>query len=886
MGGRSASTGWSPAATGRSTRSGSRRATASGRATSRPTRRPYEAGSRLRGRASTRRAGSSAARRSSRRGRRGRGSGCAAWSSTIRARSALGNEPVRIDGAIVGRVTQRRLRLRRRALDRLRLPAAGPGRDRDARRGRGVRPVDRLRGGRRAALRPDRREDPIVTDDRSPAAGRRGGRAGRPVRRARAGCRRPAWSAAGRGRRRRARGLAGVRPGGLRRGRRDRAAALPARPRDHDQARPLVRDPADRAIERLIRERIRARFPDHGLVGEEYGRRPARARSRWYIDPIDGTHNYIRGVPLFGTLLALEVDGELQVGVLSAPALRERWYAPGGAGARGRWAPPACRDRGAIHVSRVAGAGRRAGPLRLGRRDRGVRAGARLPGPPRGGLARARVRRLLGLCAGRRGGGRGDGRGRPVRRGTSLRRSSASRRPAAGSPTSPGGAASTAARSSPRTGCSTTRCSPRSAADAAPSARSTQTRPRGRGRTSRSRHRADAGCSWVATSQQSLDQGDSRHASVRAPAGAQRHPVRTLAGSAASVSAATPSPVVGHVYVNNNSAVHNGVAGFDRHADGSLAPMSGSPYPDRWRGTGSPTGSAGAIQFSSDGGTSSPSTRPATTSRSSGSSDDGSLRLVDTERLARHDAGQHRRPSGPRLRRKHRRRWEQLHRLPATIGGHLWSISQGSTVALPDTALPGQVLFSGDGRTRWPGRGSARAPARPIIDSFRVGVDRPPDRGSRLALPGPADRSVRERVPANEPEPAVRLERPRRRTARAACRPTTSGSDATLSADRRLSVRRQPDRAMLGRDQPRRPLPLRHQHGEQLDFALLGSPRSGSLTLLGSTPFNEPDRSPSVRRSALSRRPVTCTSSTPVRRRSVSSRSAAETSPSCRPRRS
>ena len=109
---------------------------------------------------------------------------------------------------------------------------------------------------------------------------------------------------------------------------------------------------ADTAIERHLRERIRARFPDHGFVGEEYGEEAGRSSSRWYIDPIDGTHNYIRGVPLFGTLLALEVDGELQVGVMSAPALRERWYAARGLGA---WATGAAGMEGPrrIGVSRV-----------------------------------------------------------------------------------------------------------------------------------------------------------------------------------------------------------------------------------------------------------------------------------------------------------------------------------------------------------------------------------------------------------------------------------------------------------------------------------------------------------------------------------------------------
>ncbi len=83
---------------------------------------------------------------------------------------------------------------------------------------------------------------------------------------------------------------------------------------------------ADTAVERAVRERIRARFPDHGLVGEEYGEQPSASGRRWIIDPIDGTHNYMRGVPVFATLLALEIDGRLAVGVVSAPALQRRWF--------------------------------------------------------------------------------------------------------------------------------------------------------------------------------------------------------------------------------------------------------------------------------------------------------------------------------------------------------------------------------------------------------------------------------------------------------------------------------------------------------------------------------------------------------------------------------
>jgi len=89
----------------------------------------------------------------------------------------------------------------------------------------------------------------------------------------------------------------------------------------------------DTAIETAIRTRLAEQFPDHGIVGEEYGAAEGAGSTRWYLDPIDGTHNFMRGVPLFGTLLAVEHDGELQVGVVSAPALGQRWWASRGRGA-------------------------------------------------------------------------------------------------------------------------------------------------------------------------------------------------------------------------------------------------------------------------------------------------------------------------------------------------------------------------------------------------------------------------------------------------------------------------------------------------------------------------------------------------------------------------
>jgi histidinol-phosphatase len=111
---------------------------------------------------------------------------------------------------------------------------------------------------------------------------------------------------------------------------------------------------ADTSIERRIRELIGRAYPDHGLVGEEYGTEDGTGTVRWYIDPIDGTHNFMRGVPLFGTLLAVEEDGEVVAGVMSAPALGERWYATRGSGswAVGSLGPAAGTSR-RIGVSKV-----------------------------------------------------------------------------------------------------------------------------------------------------------------------------------------------------------------------------------------------------------------------------------------------------------------------------------------------------------------------------------------------------------------------------------------------------------------------------------------------------------------------------------------------------
>lgn len=89
---------------------------------------------------------------------------------------------------------------------------------------------------------------------------------------------------------------------------------------------------ADREAETLIRRRVGARYPEHAVVGEEYGEDDKEATHRWLVDPIDGTKAFVRGVPLYGVLVGLEVEGRIEVGVANFPALGELCAAATGLG--------------------------------------------------------------------------------------------------------------------------------------------------------------------------------------------------------------------------------------------------------------------------------------------------------------------------------------------------------------------------------------------------------------------------------------------------------------------------------------------------------------------------------------------------------------------------
>lgn len=109
---------------------------------------------------------------------------------------------------------------------------------------------------------------------------------------------------------------------------------------------------ADRAVEDTIRSALRRARPDDQILGEERGHSAGVASSReWIIDPIDGTSGYLRGLPIWATMIALSIDGIPQLGVISAPALRKRWWAAHGHGA---WTRETGGEPQPIRVSAVS----------------------------------------------------------------------------------------------------------------------------------------------------------------------------------------------------------------------------------------------------------------------------------------------------------------------------------------------------------------------------------------------------------------------------------------------------------------------------------------------------------------------------------------------------
>ncbi|MBD0322441.1 MAG: histidinol-phosphatase [Aldersonia sp.] len=115
---------------------------------------------------------------------------------------------------------------------------------------------------------------------------------------------------------------------------RDRFGALDLRVDDKPDLTPV--SDADLAVERALRDFLIAERPNDAVLGEEFGGDVEFAGRQWVLDPIDGTKNFVRGVPIWASLIAMLDEGSPVVGVVSAPALHRRWWASAGAGAFAR----------------------------------------------------------------------------------------------------------------------------------------------------------------------------------------------------------------------------------------------------------------------------------------------------------------------------------------------------------------------------------------------------------------------------------------------------------------------------------------------------------------------------------------------------------------------
>ena len=110
---------------------------------------------------------------------------------------------------------------------------------------------------------------------------------------------------------------------------------------------------ADTEIEAMVRQQVAAAFPDDRVLGEEEGGDASGDGRVWIVDPIDATANFARGIPIWATLIALQVDGEIVLGVVNAPMLHERYEAVRGEGARRNGQPIRVSDIADLAASQL-----------------------------------------------------------------------------------------------------------------------------------------------------------------------------------------------------------------------------------------------------------------------------------------------------------------------------------------------------------------------------------------------------------------------------------------------------------------------------------------------------------------------------------------------------
>ena len=291
--------------------------------------------------------------------------------------------------------------------------------------------------------------------------------------------------------------------------------------------------------------------------------------------------------------------------------------------------------------------------------------------------------------------------------------------------------------------------------------------------------------------------------------------------------------VVGHVYVNDNTAGTNTIAAFDRHADGTLTPLPGSPFAAGGAGTGAGIGSQGALQITSDG--------KYLLAVDAGSNEisvlrigpDGGLKPVgggpvssggnEPVSIAVHDDLVYVANTGDG--------GSNYTGFTLNPGGHLRPLA-GSTVSLPDGTTPGDVLFNGDG-TKLIGAEVGTS----LIDSFTVGAD-----GRLTAAPGspfaaqgvgPFGSEFRPTDPSQ-----LFVSNAHGGAGNGTVSAFSDGSRRDTDLDRLVAVRRSPDGAVLGRDHARRHSSCSRSTPASGSISRYAIGSDGSLSLIGSTPIS------------------------------------------------
>ena len=286
--------------------------------------------------------------------------------------------------------------------------------------------------------------------------------------------------------------------------------------------------------------------------------------------------------------------------------------------------------------------------------------------------------------------------------------------------------------------------------------------------------------------------------------------------------ATATTPVVGHVYVNDNTAGTNTIGGFDQHADGSLTPLAGSPFSAGGAGTGTIVGSQGAIQVASHG--------RYVLAVDAGSNQISVLAVgADGSLSPRRQPGLLRRASSPSASRSTATWCTWPTRANGTTGsnytgfrlagdGRLTPLSD-STVSLPPTALPGDILFNGTGKNLIGIEVGTTDPSTFLIDSFLVGADGRLTPAAGSPFPAEAAGPFGSEFSPTDPH-HLYVSNAHGGAGNGSVSAFSVNPNAKVKSIDGLAVRGRSDGAVLGGDLARRAVPVRGEHRQHDDLEL------------------------------------------------------------------